>query len=208
MPKRLITQAAFARQVGVKPSTISKSLKQGNLKRAAVGTKIDIDHSAAKLFIKNHAKGKTLEAKAEGKLSGGGSEQADNVDLSQIPNDIAELADESLRKLVEVFGTDSRFLDWLKALKAIEDVREKRLKNEVAEGSMISREFVETHVFGFIEGVLVQLLNDAPRTITARAIESVEAEETREVIEKTVQEILSKNIKNLKAKVTRALKNA
>jgi hypothetical protein len=132
----------------------------------------------------------------------------DDPDLSLLPEDIRAFADLSLKALVKRFGTDSRFIEWLKATKMIEDVKAVQLKTAEAEGELISRDFVKTHMIGVIEETNVRLLNDAPRTIAARVIEAARSGETRESIEETIREIMSTQIRGLKDKITRAIKNA
>ena len=56
-------------------------------------------------------------------------------------------ADLTLHELIAKFGTDVQFRIWLESPTIIENVREKRLKNEDLEGSLISRELVRTRVF-------------------------------------------------------------
>src|SRR5690606_8499244 len=79
-------------------------------------------------------------------------------------DDLEQLA-ALLAPLTERFGLESAFKDWLDALKKIEEIREKRLKNEALEGNLIERELVKTHVFGAIESGNRRLLSDTPKTI-------------------------------------------
>jgi len=200
----IITKAAFSRLGNVATSTVQSACKK-HLKPAMIGKKIESTHEAAVAFLAKHKALQELEKKPEAATK---PVETNSVDLSNLPDDIRDLADKmTLSELIKKFGTDTRFVDWLKAVKAIEDIHEKRLKNAATQKDLIPRKFVETHVFGYIETSNIRLLNDSPRTIAARVIEAVEAGETKEEIELMVQQIISNQIKSIKEKSKKALKN-
>lgn len=122
--------------------------------------------------------------------------------------DIERYAHLSLTALTKRFGTATAFRDWLTAHKAIEDIREKRLKNDEAEGRLIPREPVKVHIFGAIDAVLVRLLRDAPKTIARRLYALAKSEAPVEQAEATTREILSSLLKPVKANAARVLRNA
>lgn len=114
---------------------------------------------------------------------------------------------ELLLPLVERFGTDTRFSDWLSSLKDIELIREKRLKNGETEGGLISRELVKTFVFGAIEAANKRLLGDAAKTIASKVFNSTRAKGTLEEAQRLVRDEISKQLKPLKATAARHLRH-
>jgi hypothetical protein len=125
----------------------------------------------------------------------------------EIPEDIQELADMPLRELVDKFGTDVRFLDWLKAVKSIEDINDKRIKNAKASGELVSRYLVKIGIIDPIDSAHIKLLTDGAKTITRRSIAMRDAGASEIEIEKFVKDQISSFIKPVKSKVARALKN-
>jgi hypothetical protein len=125
-----------------------------------------------------------------------------------IPKDIQEFADYTLRNLIERFGTDTRFVDWLTAIQKIEAINEKRLKNAETEGKLISRRLVLAGVIDPINSAHLKMLKDGSKTIAAGAISKHSAGAELSEIETYVTEIMSSLIKPVKNKITRALKNA
>lgn len=126
----------------------------------------------------------------------------------EVPDDIQAFADMTLRELVERFGTDVRFLDWLKATKAIEDINEKRLKNAQTKGELVNRQLVKVGIIEPIDSAHIKLLTDGSKTIARRATAMHDAGRDLEDIEKFVADQISSFIRQVKSKVARALKNA
>lgn len=128
--------------------------------------------------------------------------------LLEIPEDITAFADMSLRELVTRFGTDIRFLDWLKSIKMIEDINEKRLKNAVSKGELVGREIVKLGIIDPIDAAHIKLLTDGAKTIARRATAMHNAERSLDDIEKFVKDQITSFIRPIKAKVNRTLKDA
>lgn len=129
-------------------------------------------------------------------------------EILEVPEDIQAFADMSLRELVERFGTDVRFLDWLKATKAIEDINEKRLKNAETRGDLVSRQMVRQGILDPIESAHVKLLTDGSKTIARRATAMHGSGRDMEDIEKFVADQVTSFLRPMKAKIKRTLKNA
>lgn len=119
--------------------------------------------------------------------------------------DLDRLA-QRIRPVVDRFGSMTGLKDWLAALKTIEEIRAKRLDNDEAEGSLIRRDFVRTHVFGAIEAANIRLVNDAPQTIARRIYAKAKAGEPVEEAEIVVHEIISSHLKPVKATAARNLR--
>jgi hypothetical protein len=125
-----------------------------------------------------------------------------------IPEDIREFADWSLRKIIFHFGTDVRFLDFLKALKAIEEINEKQLKNAKTKGELVSRELIKVFVIDIFNACFIKMLSDGARTITTRTIAMVKAKRKQSDILDFVVDTIASFIKPAKVKAKRGLKNA
>ena len=128
--------------------------------------------------------------------------------IHEIPEDIIEFLDMSIRDLIFRFGTDERFLDWLKAVKAIEDINEKRLKNARTKGELVSRELVKVGVIDPIEAAHIKMMTDGAKTIARRVTAMHGAGRPLEDVEKFVKEQITSFIRPLKSKIKRALTNA
>lgn len=132
---------------------------------------------------------------------------ADEI-VFEVPEDIQAFADMTLRELVEKFGTDARFVDWLKATQTIEAINEKRLKNAQTKGELVSRQLVKVGVIEPIDSAHIKLLTDGAKTIARRATAMHDAGRELEEIEKFVADQITSFIRPVKAKVARALKDA
>lgn len=128
--------------------------------------------------------------------------------LHEIPDDIKAFADMTLRELIQRFGTDTAFLDWLKATKSIEDINEKRLKNAATRGELVSRSLIKVGILDNIESAHTKLLTDGKKTIARRVHAMAKAGRTVEECEKFIDDQVSSFLKPMKAKMSRALKNA
>ena len=128
--------------------------------------------------------------------------------IHDIPEDIKNFADMTLRELIQRFGTDIAFLDWLKAVKEIENINEKRLKNAQTRGELVSITLVKTGVIEHFEIAFNKLLTDGAKTIARRITAMNGAGKSVEDCEAFVADQVSSFIKPAKAKIARALRNA
>lgn len=129
-------------------------------------------------------------------------------ELREIPADLAKLADWTIRDVIHRWGTDTAFVDWLKAVKEIEMVAERRLKNAQARGELISRHVVKSGMIDTLDGAFTRMLTDGAKTIATRAHSLVKTGAGVQEIEDLVAKQLSTFIKPTKAKITRVLRNA
>lgn len=129
----------------------------------------------------------------------------DESTLIEAPDDVDALGDLTLRELIDKFGTEYRFLDWLKSLKEIEAVNEKRIKNAQSRKQLVSRALVETAVLDPIDGVFVKLLTDAVTTISSRAVAIVKADGTDSEVRAMVEDQLGSFIRPVKDRMRRAI---
>lgn len=128
--------------------------------------------------------------------------------IFEVPEDIQTFAEMTLRELVERFGTDNRFLDWLNATQKIEAINEKRLKNAQTKGTLISRELVKHSVIDTFNAAHLRLMKDGAKSIAAGVVSKHSGGAELSEVEAFVSDILGSFIKPIKSKITRVLKDA
>ena len=195
MTQILLTQKELAAKCDVAGSCISR-LCCTKFKPALVGRRIDINHSIIKKYIEKHT-GLTTKQQND-----------KNREPIEIPTDIKDFADMTLNELIQKFGTDTAFVEWLRATKSIEDINEKRLKNAVTQGELVDRKLIKKGVIEPFDTAFNKLLTDGAKTI-ARRVSSM-ANSGRPVVdcEKFVTGQISSFIKPMKAKIARTLRSA
>lgn len=202
---QLLTKGAFARKAGVTPQAIGvQCAKGGLLVGALVGGKLDASHADAKAYLKRQkAKRQTDEEPTDRPES-----PADKAGWSDdgSPESVASLADLRLSEIEERFGGRAELEEWLKARKLVEEVREKRLKNDETDGTLIERELVTTHVFGALDESYRRLLSDAVRTITRQLYANAKSGVELERSEQDARKIISKILDPMKRRVAKALR--
>lgn len=135
-------------------------------------------------------------------------ERIDPDSATEIPASLEPFLDMTLDTLVQTYGTDIRFCDWLKAVQIIVGIEEKRVKNRKLKGDLISKRFVKDHVLSHIEEAHSRIINDSPQTIAGRAMEAVKAGDTKEQITIIVRKLLATQLRGTKGATHKALKNA
>lgn len=123
------------------------------------------------------------------------------------PENIREFLDWTLAQLVRKFGTETAFLDWLKATKLIEEIQAKQLDNAAAKGLLVDRHLVKTAIIDPIDETHRRLLADGSKTIGQRVATMAKAGRTDEEIEKDVADTVSSFLRPMKDRVARALRN-
>lgn len=126
-------------------------------------------------------------------------------DAGTIPDNIAKFADMTIREAVYKYGTVGALVDVVKAVKAIEDVREKQLKNAEREGELVSRELVKRGILQPIDGVFATLLQSGSKSIALEAHTMALAGDSPGDIETTIQKKISQIITPAKQKLSGAL---
>lgn len=113
----------------------------------------------------------------------------------------------SLREIVNQFGSGAQFKDYTAARKTLEEIRMRKLKNQQTEGLLIPRGLVSKIIFSAIENSHLRLLQDSPRTITARVVALIKSGGTSEECELLVRGLISTQLKGVKAAAQRLLKD-
>jgi hypothetical protein len=118
-----------------KPVKKSASKKTG-AKKAPIKKKTAVKKSGSKkAHTRGHvAKNKKTKDSALKKLAEQESAKEDESDLLDAPENIEKFLDMTLGDIIDRFGTDIAFKDYLDAVNKIEQINEKRLKNAVRMG--------------------------------------------------------------------------
>ena len=124
-----------------------------------------------------------------------------------IPDNIQLFADMTIREVISKFGTDYRFVDYLKALKEIEMVDERRVKNAKARGELVSRQLIRDGIIEPIDSAHIKLLTDGSRTIAKRVTAMHDAKRDLKDIEDFIKDQIASFIRPAKAKAQRTFKN-
>lgn len=194
----LVSRSEFARRAGISPGAVTKACKK-NLAPATVGKRIDFNHPAAVSYINNRAGSVTTngwtahnEAKKQAALE---KLQGENY------------ADMTLREVIKKYGTDPAFSDWLKCIKLIEDINEKRLKNECTINEMVSRQLIKAGIVAPFEAVSNKLLTDGAKTMASRVTMMVDGGRSVAECEAAIVDQLSSFIKMMKSESLKRLQN-
>lgn len=129
-------------------------------------------------------------------------------DAPEIPANIEAFADMTLRDLIHRFGTDVRFLDWLKATKEIELIAERRIKNATASGKLITRDLVSRGVIDPFNSAHLRLMSDGAKSIAGAVVAKHLAGAEPVEIERYVSDVIGSFLKPVKTKVAQALRQA
>jgi hypothetical protein len=221
MPQKLISRADLARMRGVSRAAVTQALRS-KLAPALHGQLVDASHPVVKAWLgaaDGAATASPKPAKAPPptptkptRTAKNAAPQPPAVRPELPPEEPAPSDDELdafaelLRPLVTRFGTSRAFALWLAAADKLEVIRERRLKNEEAEGKLISRDLVKTHVLGAVEAGNRRLLNDSPKTIARRIYAAAKAGEPVESAEQVVREIIESHLGPVKTTAVRLLR--
>ena len=220
MGKSLVSQAEYAAMAGISRPTVSKLCKN-SFKPALSGSRINLEHPVVIAHL-DQAKAR-MEAGEEklpannGYTSGNRQTKKEKAlsDLStpngqphEIPEDLTPFIDFTLGEIIQKFGADSAFLDWLRSVKIIEEIEEKRLKNAEKRGELIARDLVKKGIIDVVNETHLRMLSDGSKSIANDVVSMALAGADPQQVEIAVSERLTKFIKPGKARMARALKNA
>ena len=153
--QHIMTQVAFARRAGCDPSTIHKLL-HNRLKKAVVENKIDANHPAAVRYLEEREEkqkaGKTGNTRIKDTL---GDQKA-----WRVPEDMEAFAHMTLEQIVMEYGTDTRFKEWLGAVKTIDAIEKVRLDNEQTKKNLVKWDLVSDHIIGTFDAAHLELLQN------------------------------------------------
>lgn len=233
MPKNLVSKSDFATKCGISRAAVSKACKK-LLKAALVGERIDAGHPDAIEYANRTDRGKP-QKKATRKPSQKKDPIATQISdqkethirghaakaLKKIEDARAKLVTEeqgneddpqwyleyTLREIIDKHGSETAFFDWLKAVKAIEEIEAKRIANAAAKGRLISRELVLVGVIDPINSAHLRMLQDGAKSITAGVISKHSGGADLPEIEAFTSDIIGSFIVPVKAKIARVIKD-
>ena len=235
--RELITKAAFASLARVSGTAITKACKPGNgLAKATVGDgrkmRIDPNHPAAVAYLGDFTQKKPPvtvsinggeeipydefleQAGGTPKPTGAGAAKESrkrvsvyNIDPADVPDNMQDFAELTIRQVVAKFGTDYRMVDYLRALKEIETIDANRVKNAKARGELVHKDLITKGVLEPIDSAHRKMLTDGAKTIARRAVAMIGAGRDSDELEKFIAEQLSSFIRPAKAIIKRALEN-
>jgi hypothetical protein len=207
---RTVSKGELAELAGVSNAAISQQVKS-KLSSAVVGGKIDIEHPSVVAYLRSKGAiaversdenpSYTVPVKPLDDDDGDGESILDGWGHGLDEREVHKFLNCSLRTILTKFGTLNRFTEFVKAIKDIEQIRERQLKNAVTEGSLCERAYVRDHIIGLVENSNARLLNDSPITIVTRVIEGHKAGQSEEELRDTVTTIIGSQIRAVKDKV-------
>lgn len=230
MANVLITQAELAALAGVSRMAVSKACRPGKaLHPAVVRKKLDRMHPAVHAYINTPRPVRVPRAAAEAKSRGDAAAAAaaaqgcghraqglarervappptDTNPLDLLPADIRALVDKPLRELVEIFGTDANFTDWVKAVHEVEKVHALRVKTGKASGELIGRDLVADHVIDPINTLHERLMTDGSKTMASELYAMGRADRTEREFEEYLIDYIGAFVRALKPKLVRAVR--
>lgn len=132
----------------------------------------------------------------------------DEDDVPEIPDNILEYADLTLREVFERFGTVEAFNGVLMAVRRIEEIQDKRVRTAEREGGLVSRDLVRQGVIDPYNRAHLRLMTDGAKTITVDVLAKSKAGMNQMEIEQHVSELIGRFIKPIKNQIVRTLRDA
>jgi hypothetical protein len=126
-------------------------------------------------------------------------------EVFEIPDNILAFQEMTLRDIIDKFGTDERFTDFLTAVRRIEEIHERRLKSAQKEGELVSRELVQVSVIDVFNNAHLRLLTDGAKSITAGVISKHASGASDVEIQLYVADLLGSFIRPVKRQIARSL---
>jgi hypothetical protein len=200
---------------GVSPAAITKACRK-ELRPAAVGDMVDMDHEVTRRYLSRHGVDEQTDA---GLTASADSVSADHGDPDAathgryVPElDAAgyseELADLTLKQIVDKYGTVRAYQKILEAHVKKEQALKNRIANAIKLGDLIERGLVSQHIFAFADAVFKRLLSDVPKTSARRSYELCQSGSPVEEAERAIRDNLTSQLSPLKATAERVLRNA
>lgn len=132
-------------------------------------------------------------------------EKLERGEFKDAGDDYTSYMNMPLSMVIDKFGKETEFLDWLKAGKIIVDIEEKQLKNAEKAGTLIHRDLVKKSVISVVDTAFIQMLSDGAKTISVLAYNMAKAGESANDIEDMTRKTLTKFMKPAKAKMIRVI---
>ncbi|MCK5640539.1 MAG: hypothetical protein KAJ19_07065 [Gammaproteobacteria bacterium] len=229
---QLVTKSKFATLCKCSPAAITKAIKVGTLAAAVDGKRIDASHPDALGYMASRAKkladaknkpkpGTTAKSGKTVKLVVGDTERRgrkkkrpdpeDDEDieyvmmLPKVPGlDVDQVRELTLEQVFNEFGTVGSLLDYLKAIKEIEYVEEKRNKKLKFRGDLVDRERAGK-LFSIVNEIFTRLVDDLPTNLAGEIHTMLEGDPTTEEIEELIRSECSNFLKSGKRRLKTSL---
>ncbi len=133
---------------------------------------------------------------------------ADTDYMFEVPEDLLEFVDMTLREILVRFGTTTRFNDFLAATQKIEAINEKQLKNAQTEGKLVARSLVQKTVIDVYNEAHLRLLKDGAKSVAATVVSKHASGAEMAEIEGYVSDMLASFLKPVKTKIRKAMSDA
>ncbi len=184
-------------------SKLIQAMALSGLKSQKEAPKVPVKYEPPKPKPKPKPKARTKKTEVVKPVE---ADQDTQYGLMEIPADIRELANWPLIKIIRKFGTARGFDTYLKSVKLMEEITERRLKNYKANGELVPKDAVVAQVFEPLDICFARMLRDGSRSITSVMINRVKAGDTFEQCEEEVKKQMSTFIKPVKKKLKGGLK--
>jgi len=132
------------------------------------------------------------------------TQEPDTLDSveAEAPEELRDFLDWTMRDLLLKFGTHTSFSVWLKSLKELEMIEEKRLKNAQTRGELVTKDEVD-RMFDIIDTQHLRLLKDGAKSISSEVLGKHQAGVHAEEIEAHVSKRMGTFITAAKNKLAR-----
>lgn len=214
---------------GVNPSTVSRILKT-ILDGADVGGRVDMDHPSVQKYLSDKGIDSTsplikAAKKSDPKTPKKGrpkrSTTSARIKSEELPEsapppekksngyekeDVTQYLDMTVNEVVFRHGTDANFLEFLKSVKEIELIEERRLKNAQTKGELVHKNLVKLGIIDPFEEAHVKMLVDGAKKIAMEGKAIIDSGGDAKELEKYISETLSSFIKPAQSKIKRAMK--
>jgi len=135
-------------------------------------------------------------------------EAIESLDLGLSAKDAEFFASMTLERIAREYGTMGQFESVVKAVSTIAQIRERDDKHRREEGSVITRELVQTHVMGALEKLSRHLAKPVPDTVAARVIDMHDGGKPIEEIRRVAREIMGAELRATWSAVAKVLREA
>ena len=126
--------------------------------------------------------------------------------IKLIPADIWKVSEMTFGEVVAMFGSDGRFIDWVRGAKLLEDLETARLKNAITKGQLVAKNAIKQGILNPIETVHKQILTDGSKSIATRVRAKALSGSDDLELETFVRELLEKYFKPMKQRMVEAMK--
>jgi hypothetical protein len=184
-----------------------------------VDKKVDIEHKAAIDWIDDKDRKKRVSSqlkkprprpkprppKPQVEIIQDGDKQLEKFKTGDA--DIRSMADMTLDAITQIFGAAAEFREWIKAVHELEKTHERRIKNMVAEGQLVSRRIIKQGIIDPIEECLTKLLTDGAKTMAIDCHAKALAGRPVQDLEVYISKTMGRFIRPAKERIGRTLKS-